>query len=441
MQDYSILDWPVLGFAMGIAILTGFVFGVLPANLIGGMQPGIDPLRTPSGAHSRGVRRMRSVLIAMQTTLTLVLLAGSLTMGRTFLRLAGTDLGLRTDHVVTMSVSLSGTPREGHQRTYYREALERLRAVPGVDSTGAVEYLPLTPAIFAGFPFKMDNHGDEHLGALVNATPDYLRTMGTEILQGRDFTPAEERNSEPVAIVNDTFARQFDPTLRVVGRTLPFPAEFKMKPVTIIGVARTERYRGPTDKGVPQIFLMTGLGPASSMTFVARVRGKTEAYLPICRDAVQSVDPKVPVFNVETFEQRLSDSLARPRFYTTLVVFFGGFALLLAVVGVYGVASFSVAQRAHEIGVRMAVGASPRRLRAMLLRESLLPVGAGMVGGVAAAAALGALIEHLMNGADAIGPTTCALAALVLLAVASVAVWTATRRIVRLDPMRVLRAE
>jgi putative ABC transport system permease protein len=173
MQDYSVLDWPVLGFAIGVALLTGFVFGVLPANLISRMQPGVNPLRTQSGGHDRGVRRMRAVLIAMQTTFTLVLLAGSLSMGRSFLRLAGTDLGLRSDHVVTLSVSLSGTSHEPHPQTYYRAALERLRAVPGVESAGAVEYLPLTPPIaFAGFRFKLDNQGGEHLGVIVTATPD-----------------------------------------------------------------------------------------------------------------------------------------------------------------------------------------------------------------------------------------------------------------------------
>jgi putative ABC transport system permease protein len=153
------------------------------------------------------------------------------------------------------------------------------------------------------------------------------------------------------------------------------------------------------------------------------------------------VDPRVPVFRVSTLGAILTESLAKSRFYTTAVLFFGAFALLLAVIGIYGVASFSIAQRTHELGVRLAVGASSERLRTMLLRQSLLPVVAGMVLGVAGAMALGRMVEHLMDNADPIRVPLCAAAALLLAMTASLTVWTATRRIVRMDPMTVLRAE
>jgi putative ABC transport system permease protein len=238
--------------------------------------------------------------------------------------------------------------------------------------------------------------------------------------------------------VNETFARQFDPKLGVVGTKVSL--DFRKSPLTIVGVARTERY-DPADPGMPQVFVLPGSNTVPNMTFVAKVRGRTEAYLPICRDAIRSVDPKVPVFNVQTFEQRLNDSLARPRFYTTVVLSLGAFALLLAIIGIYGVASFSVSQRTHEIGVRLAVGATPERLRAMLLRESLLPVAAGMALGLAAAPGLGSLVVHLIEGADAIGTGACALAAVMMLATAAIAVRMATRRILQLDPARALKTE
>ena len=135
----------------------------------------------------------------------------------------------------------------------------------------------------------------------------------------------------------------------------------------------------------------------------ARVRGKAERYLAVCRDVVQQVDPQVPVYDVKTLDQRLGETLARPRFYTTAILFFGAFALLLAVTGVYGVATYSIAQRTHEIGVRIAVGASPPRLRRLLLRQSLLPMAAGMAAGVAGAIGMGQFLKHLMTSAEPVG--------------------------------------
>ena len=179
----------------------------------------------------------------------------------------------------------------------------------------------------------------------------------------------------------------------------------------------------------------------SNLTFVARVRGNTEAYLPVCRDALQSVDPKVPVFSVKTLDQRLDEALARLRFYTTAVLFFAVFALLLAVIGIYGVANFLIVQRTHEIGVALAVGASPERLRATLLRQSPLPLFAGAAAGAAGAIAAGRVAESLIGSAEPIGAPACAFAAALLAAVAAIAVRSATRRRVRLDPMRVLRAD
>jgi predicted permease len=436
VQAYTVLDWPVLLFAMGIAVLTGLIFGVLPAGFIRRMQLNMDPLRIPSGGHNAGIRRLRAGLVALQASFTVVLLAGALTMCRSFLKLAGTDLGLRTDHVVTMNVALSGTAREKNAPAYYREALERLRGVPGVEYAGAVEFLPLEPNNMAGFRFKLDG-AEDHFGVPITATPDYLRATGTNIIAGRDFTAAEEAESKPVAIVNEAFARQFDPALHVVGKRL-IPAFGD--PLTIIGVAHTQRY-SPTDDGMAVVYRAAGWSPALNMTLVARVQGKAELYKPICRDAVRGIDPTVPVYNVATMDERLRETLSGPRFYTTMVLFFSGFALLLAILGTHGVASFAIQQRTHEIGVRLAIGAQPLHLRVALLREALLPVGGGLLLGMAAAVAFGKLLENLMEAVDPVGFPICIAAGAVLVAMAAIDIWTATRRIVRMDPMKVLRAD
>jgi putative ABC transport system permease protein len=430
-QTYTIVDWRVLGFAVALAALTGVVFGVLPANLIGRMQPGTDVVRSQPHSSGSGANRLRGLLVGMQAAFTIVLVAGAVTMGRSFLKLAGSDLGFRTGNVITVSVSLDGTPAQGHKRNYYHEALERLRAIPGVTAAGGAEYLPLGGKVaFMGGRFRPDNSGEEKLARLLSATPGYFHAMGTEILQGREFTAAD-RNA---AIVSDDFARQY-PGLSLVGRTLIFHD----KPLSIVGIVRTEHF-GPDEGGGPQIFIPVDTWYPSNVTFVARVRGRTEAYLPVCRAAVQAVDSRVPVYNVKTLEARLGESLSSPRFYTTVVLFFGAFALLLAVAGIYGVANYVIVQRTHEIGVRLAVGASPERLRATLLRQGIAPVLAGAVVGVAGAVAVGRLAEHLIRSADPVGAAECAFAGVLLGATAVVAIWTATKRIVRLDPMRVLRA-
>jgi predicted permease len=436
--SYTVLDAPVLAFAAGVALATGLVFGVLPAGLLRRAQP--QSLRSRQHGGDIGLRRLRSTLIALQAAFSLVLVSGAITLGMSFLKLLGTDMGFRTDHLATASVALAGTPREADSRAYYREVLDRLRAQPGVESVAVAEFLPLGNGnSFAEFFFIPESGGADRLGAIVSVTADYLRTMRTPLVAGRDFSRQDERDSSPVVVVNEEFARKLDPGLRVVGKRIT-PRGFKLGPLAIVGVARTERYFGPSDTRLPAVFFLTSGKPLYHMPFVARVHGRPEAALPLLRDAIRAVEPKAPVFSVETFDQRLSDSLARPRFYATAVIFFGGFALLLAVIGVYGVASYAMAQRTAEIGLRLAIGAPPARVRAMLLREGLLPVAAGTMAGVAASAALARVALHLIEGADPIGAATCGGAGALLLASTAFAVWIATRRILRVDPVLALRA-
>jgi len=181
--------------------------------------------------------------------------------------------------------------------------------------------------------------------------------------------------------------------------------------------------------------------PPHFMTFVAHVRGRVEDSLAACRDAVQSVDRNVPVFGVHTLEDRLTEALARPRFYTIVVLFFGGFALLIAMIGIYGAVSNAIAQRKHEIGVRLAIGATSPAIRMMVLRNGLLPLLVGTVVGLAGAAALGKSLEHLLESAQRVDLVTSVVAASFLIAVALSASWIATRRVLRLDPIQVLRTE
>jgi predicted permease len=440
-QSYTVLDWRVLSFAAGLAVLTGILFGALPAWLMGRMQPSGDPLRCQTGGRGAGANRMRAALIAIQAAFTVVLVAGSFLTGRAFLQLLGTDLGFRTDHVVTLNVSLAGSRHESDHtmRAYYREALDRLRAVPGVESAAAVPYLPLMESSRPGMIFKLDPHHDGPAAPTISATPDYFRTMETAVLEGREFTDADTSSSEPVVVVNEAFARALGIGLHVTGTRL-WDWEGKRQ-FTVAGVVRTARLAGPAIAGSPQVYFPFEQSPPHFTTFVVRVHGTVEPYLAICRDVVRQVDPQVPVYDVQTLDQRLAANLARPRFYTTAIAFFAGFALLLALIGIYGAASYSIAQRTHEIGVRIAVGAAPADVRFMLLRQSMTPLLGGLAVGVAGAASLRLSLNYLISTAPALDLSTCALASALLSVAAGVAVWSATRHILGMNPVSALRVE
>jgi hypothetical protein len=313
--------------------------------------------------------------------------------------------------------------------------LDRLRSIPGVVSAGAVEYLPLTQDLFfmAG-RFRTSGTHIEQQGIMNNATPGYFDAMGIPLLRGRDFNSEDRR----AAIVTTAFAERFGGVDKVVGTRMFSP--FDPKALTIVGVISALSYRAGGG-GAAEVFVPAAIRLPVNLTFVVRVRGKVDGYVAVCRDAIRTVDPKVPVFAAKTLDQRFNESLTAARFYTTAVLFFGGFALLLAIIGIYGVCTISIAQRTHEIGVRLAVGASPERLRASLLQQSLLPVAVGSVAGIIGATGLGQVVRHLIDSAEPVGVYPCAFAAVVLAAAAAIAIWIASKRIVRMDPNQILRAD
>lgn len=436
-RQYSVLDWRVLAFALGLAAVTGIVFGVLPASLIGRMQPGPDLIRTQPGSRGSAASRMRGVLIALQAALTVILAAGSFSLGLSFLRLMGIDLGYRTNRVVTMSVSFPRT--EGRSAPFVREALQRLRAVSGVESAGAASYLPLVASkIQEGTFFRLDPAEPKRDARVMLVSPDYFRTMGTPLIEGREFTDSDRGGAAPVVIVTEEFARKY-PNRRLVGRTIDLqPAGVS---ATIVGVARSQRFGGPESDPWEVIYRPMDQYEQWFATFVAKVRGTPEGYLAACRDAVQGTDRGFPVFDVKTLDQRLADAVARPRFYTTAIVFLAGFALLLAAIGAYGAASHSVSQRRQEIGVRIAVGGPPGRVRGMVFRQSMTPVSIGVVAGVLGAVGLGGFLQHLMASAEPIGIWMSGSAAIAVVSATAGAIWTATSRVVRTDPTAALRVE
>jgi ABC-type antimicrobial peptide transport system permease subunit len=267
----------------------------------------------------------------------------------------------------------------------------------------------------------------------------YFETMGGRILAGREFTDAEVRSGARLAIVNERFATGYGGPAHVVGHNLTIAGDESRK---IVGVVQGMEYEtDPTLVNSNQVFVPSESPGSFFSTFVAHVDGRAEDHLAEIRDAIQSVDPQVPVFGVKTMQQRLDEIFARPRFYRTSVWILAGFAFVLVLIGIYGIVSYTVVQRTREIGIRMAVGATSLRVRGMLTYQSLLIVAAGALLGVIASQLTGRFLEKLIDGASFVDLTTSSGLVFVFVGVAAVSIWIGTRRLAKLDVMSVLRTE
>ena len=440
-QEYTILDWRVLAFAAALALSMALAFGVLPAWLLGRLHPSGQMLRNQSGIRDLKTRRARASLIALQAALTLTLVTSSFAMGRSFLRMLNVDLGFHAACVVTLNVSVQGTKYRGPAEwQYYREALNRLRSVPGVQASGAVAYLPLASNMYMANSFKLDSGQTLHAIVTNAVTADYFRAMETPFLAGRDFAKSTREQAEPSVIVNEAFAQGAGLGNAIVGRTVQAPWDGNHV-YRIVGLVATTSFIGPSQQGGPQIFWPIEGEPPAALTLVARVNGPAETYLLRCRDAVRALDKEVPIYDVKTLDQRLADAVARPKFYTTATLFLAVLAVLLASVGIYGTAAYSIAQRRSEMGIRIALGATYERVRTMMVRESAMPILAGMTFGVAGSLAAGRYLVHLVEGAAQIELRICVAAAIAFLLVGLIAAWSASARVRSIDPAEAIRAE
>jgi hypothetical protein len=271
----------------------------------------------------------------------------------------------------------------------------------------------------------------------------YFATTGGHILYGREFTDSEVRSDADVVLVNETFARLWLRPADALGHLVTDP-DGKVR--RIIGVVRNldfmDQYISDVfDVDPPETFVPAHNPGTFDSTFVVKVEGQPQDHLAAIRAAMQAVDRGVPVFGVETMQERIDQAFARPKFYRTALVFFASFALLLSVVGIYAVVSYSVTQRAHEMGVHLALGTTATRLRAKFVRRALVTVVFGTVCGVACAASTGKLLTNLIEGAKGLDAATYVLVTIAICLVAAASVWLATRRVARMDVMEILRAE
>jgi putative ABC transport system permease protein len=445
------LDLPVLGFALLVTLAVAAGAAVLPALRASKVVPAAD-LREDEGGR-RGLWRPSSFVVAVEVAAATVLLVSAVVLLDSFRRLQEVDLGFDPEAAISMRLSL---PEESYAEpglvsSFDQEVFDRLSAVPGLAAAGFIDQLPIAGAHQSlsfeveGLPVPEGTPGPQ--GVLHVISPGALRALGTPILSGRHFTPADRAGSRPVVIVNETLARRFWPEAGALGQRLRIGSN--PTAYTVVGIARDVRLRGATSPTEPEIYRtrdqvleIDGVDPrTTSLALVARFSADPLPALPALKDAVWSLDRNLPIDDVQTLEAMVSRSEGSNRLATFLAVSFAGIALVLAVVGVYGVVASSVRRRVREIGIRMAVGASRKAVFWAFLREGMKPALVGIALGLAAAASLARLTESLVFGASPASPSVLGIASLILAAFAAVSISIPSVRAVRVQPAAVLREE
>ncbi len=446
------IDAGVLGFTLGVSLLTGIVFGLVPA--LPASRPDLHESLKEGGRSAAGARhhRLRSLLVVSEVALALVLLIGAGLLIQSFSQLLAVAPGYQTENILTLRIAL---PRaryaEGHQiQSFYQQLNEKVKVLPGVESVGGISLLPLsggsnsgtiwaenTPAHAATNPGSNFPHRETDFRSV---TPGYLETMGMTLVQGRSFTESDDSKAPLAAIVDESFARYFWPNESPIGKRVAF-ATREPQWRTIVGVVRHAKHYGLNIDGREQIYFPHAQRPRRTMYLSIRTAGEPQNMLNSVREQVRSLDPNLPLFNVATMEERLAESVAQPRFNVLLLGIFAAVALVLAAVGIYGVMSYSVSQRTHEIGIPMALGAQPADVLKLVVRQGMVLTLIGVAAGLAASFALTRFLSSLLYGVSATDPVTFAGVALLLAAVALAASYLPAQRATKGDPLVALRYE
>ncbi|MFP5264634.1 MAG: ABC transporter permease [Blastocatellia bacterium] len=444
------IDPGVVGFTLALSLLTGILFGLAPA--LQASKTGLNETLKEGGRGSTGggrQRRVRGYLVVAEIALALVLLVGAGLMIKSFMRLLDVDPGFRTQNVLTMQLALPGTKyREAHQvRAFYQQALEQIKALPGVESAAAISNLPLSGSISSGSfqiegrppiaPGEATPHSDRRV-----VTQDYFQAMAIPLMRGRYFTDQDSADSKPVVIIDETMARIYWPDEDPIGKRLSWSSN-NGNPVwaEIVGLVGAVKHLGLDAAVRGQLYMPHNQRPSSAMYMVIRTSARPEGVAGAVKSAIQIVDKDQPVYNIKTMEEYLSGSVAKSRLTLLLFGIFGAVALILAAVGLYGVMSYSVTQRTHEIGIRMALGAKQTDVLRLVVGDGMLLTAVGVGAGLAAALALTRLMSSLLYGVNATDSVTFVVISLVLTGVALVACYIPARRASKVDPMVALRYE
>jgi putative ABC transport system permease protein len=444
------INLPVLAFAVALALLTAITVSLLPALRISrpNLNESLQKRSRASGTSARGSRVQR-VLIASEVALALVLLIGAGLMVRSFVSLEAAPTGFKPDHLLTVRVPLVNHKyAPGPQSVaFYRNVLERIQAIPGVRAVGMANNLPFT-GFSTGVDFPAPPNWSGGPGQMFyletrSVSPGYFQAMGIPLKAGRDFNQADNQKDAPcVRIVNEAMARRYWPGEDPVGRQVPGACR-KNAPALIVGLVGDSKWDSVDSQVDLELFVPYAQIPFASflVTFVIRTASNPTDVVAAVRRAIWEVDQDQPVIQVRTMQNVVQESLWRQQLSASMLGIFAAFAVLLAAVGIYGVFSYSVAQRTHEIGIRTALGASGGDILRMVVREGLLLTLTGVGTGILVALALTRLLASLLYGVRPRDPITFVALSLLLTTVALLASYFPARRATKVDPIEALRYE
>jgi putative ABC transport system permease protein len=440
------IDGRVLLFSFLASLAATVVFGAGPALAAGRTNLSAALREGSAGAGESGRRRrLRGLLIAGETAFSFVLLVGAALLIRSFVKLQEVPLGFRPSGVLTAGMSL---PRAQYTepaqwRTFYTSLVDRLEAEPGVEGAAAALPLPLTGGGL-NFSFSIEGRGDEgsfdRSANYTAATPQYFRVLGVPLVSGRAFTDRDSADSPRICVISAAFARRYFPGEDPVGRRLVFGFQ---EPVgrEIVGVVGDVKRDGLALPSQPEMYVPFAQEPWWAAYALVRTSGDPARLSSAVRADVKALDPGLPLEDVAPMRQFVEESVAQPRFRTTLLGLFGAAALLLAVLGIYGVISYSVGRRTREVGIRLALGAAPADVRRMVLSEGLGLVGAGLALGLAGAFLATRSLSSLLFEVSPLDASSYGGVAALLLLAGLAASWLPARRATRVDPVSALRAE
>ena len=443
------LNLPVLVFTFVVCVATGILFGIVPALRAARTDPHDALKEGGKGSTAPGKQSVRNVLVVVEAATALILLVGAGILMRSFVRLMQTDTGFRSQGVLTMEVSLSGGAyrKPGSVAQYFQDAVARVQQVHGVSAAGAISWLPLV-GMGSATDFRLGDRpeppaGQRPVADVRTVTPDYFRAMGIALLKGRTFDPTQDHADDAVkkVIVNQATVDLYWPGENPIGKTIrmEWGKDLTAEVIGVVNNVRALQIDTPTRKAM--LYWYVPQFPNGFMTIVARTDSDPTAIVTDAKAQLHALDPNIPIANVRTMEDVVSRSLREPRFTTVLLGIFAALALLLAAIGLYGVISYSVTQRQHELGIRMALGARPGEIWRMVIKEGMGLTLTGAAIGFVAAFFLARLLSTMVYGVSTHDVVTFGLVPLVVAAVAAVACYIPARRATKVDPMIALRYE
>ncbi len=450
------LDLQVLAVTLGLSLSTGVAFGLAPALQASRRDPARALSEGERGStEGAGRSRLRGVLVGSEVALALVLLIGAGLMIRSFLALQRIDPGFDSRGVLTMMVSVAGSPESapGKRAAFYQEMTHRVEALPGVVSASAINHLPLAGDLW-GWSFTIAGRptpapGESPDAAYRVVLPGYFRTMGIPLVQGRDLAATDRLDAPGVVVINRWMADRYWPGQNPLGQRITFQnGQPNPTWLTVVGVAkntvRDEWIAKPwAETYLPFLQTPTYLERTSTnyayLTLVVRASGDPAGLAPSVRSAIRSIDRSVTISAVQTMDRVVEEATARPRFYLLLLATFAAIALALAAVGIFGVMSYAVSRRTHEIGIRLALGAQASDVHRLVIGQGMATALSGAAAGLAAALLLTRLMGSLLYGVGTTDPATFVLVSLVLTAVALLASWVPARRATRIHPLEAIR--